>query len=60
VKITLARPYEGHPADATIDVPDEIGASLIRHGRARQPDPKPKKPRPVDLTPADPELAAEG
>jgi len=38
VRITLAYTYDGHDADATIEVDDQVGRQMVHDGAARLPD----------------------
>ena len=35
MRVTLARPFDGHPAKETVDLPQAVARTLIRDGHAR-------------------------
>lgn len=37
MRITLARPYDGHDPDTTVDLPVDVARRLVREGKARLP-----------------------
>lgn len=47
MRVTLARPFDGHPARATVDLPTGTARQLVRDGHARlaPPEPAPAVPR---------------
>lgn len=46
MRVVLARPYAGHDADETVDLPDAEAKRLLADGRARKPSAATPAPRP--------------